>query len=36
MKTVYLSQLDEPTLDKFIEIIDTEKPNIIVLLCETE
>ena len=36
MKTVYLSQLDEPTLDKFIEIINTEKPNTIVLLCETE
>jgi hypothetical protein len=36
MKTVYLSQLDEPTLDKFIEIVNTEKPNTIVLLCETE
>jgi hypothetical protein len=36
MKTVYVSQLDEPTLDDFINVVSNEKPNIIILLCETE
>ena len=36
MKTVYLSQLDEPTLDDFAKVIENKKPNAIVLLCETE
>lgn len=36
MITSYISQLDEPTLDDFIKVIENEKPNTIVLLCETE
>lgn len=36
MTTSYISQLDEPTLDDFIKVIENEKPNTIVLLCETE
>jgi hypothetical protein len=36
MKTVYVSQLDDPTLDDFINVVSNEKPNIIILLCETE
>lgn len=36
MKTVYLSQLDEPTLDDFIRVVENKRPNTIVFLCETE
>lgn len=36
MKTVYISQLDEPSYEKFVDIVNNEKPNTIVLLCETE
>ena len=36
MKTVYISQLDEPSYEKFVDIVNTEKPNTIVFLCETE
>ena len=36
MKTVYISQIDEPSYEKFVDIVNTEKPNTIVFLCETE
>ena len=36
MKTVYISQIDEPSYEKFVDIVNNEKPNTIVLLCETE
>lgn len=36
MTTSYISELDEPTLDDFAKVIENEKPNTIVLLCETE
>jgi len=36
MTTSYISQLDEPTLDDFIKVIENERPSTIVLLCETE
>lgn len=36
MNILYYSQLDEPTIDKFVEDINKFHPNIIVLFCETE
>lgn len=36
MKTVYISQIDEPSYEKFVDIVNNEKPNTIVFLCETE
>jgi hypothetical protein len=36
MKTVYISQIDEPSYEKFVDIVNNERPNTIVFLCETE
>lgn len=36
MKTLYYSQLDNPSLDTISKDIEQEKPNRIVLFCETE
>lgn len=36
MTTSYISQLNDPTLDDFIKVIENERPSTIVLLCETE
>ena len=36
MTRIYISQLEEPSFDKFINIIQTQRPSEIVVLCETE